>query len=117
MLDPGNLDALIGTVQVDATLGAAYLTDDRAKSFAEAEATLTKALLLALTMPLRTSSWASFNCKPNVQPKLSLNSSGRWRLIRIWPTRAHLIGLAKLFDGRGEETERDENGGASAFPS
>jgi TolB-like protein len=46
-LDPGNLDALVGTGQVDATLGAAHLTDDRVKSLAQAEAALTKALRLA----------------------------------------------------------------------
>ena len=46
-LDPGNLDALIGTVQVDAVFSATYQTDDRARALATTEATLTKALLRA----------------------------------------------------------------------
>ena len=51
-LDLGNLDALIGTAQVDATLGAAHLSDDRVKSLAEVEATLRKELLLASNNPI-----------------------------------------------------------------
>ena len=46
-LDPGNLDAWIGTGQVDAILSATYQTDDRANALARAETTLTKALLQA----------------------------------------------------------------------
>jgi hypothetical protein len=32
----------------------------------------------------------------------------RWRLIRTWQSCAE-VGLAKMFDGHAEETEREEN--------
>ena len=44
-LDPDNVDAFIGTAQVDAALGATQLTDDPIKALAAAEVALTKALL------------------------------------------------------------------------
>ena len=56
-LDPGNLDAWIGTGQVDAVLSATYQTDDRANALARAETTLTKGCCRPLTMPSRTSTW------------------------------------------------------------
>ena len=46
-LDPGNLNASIGTAQIDAILSATYQTDDRANALARAETTLTRALLRA----------------------------------------------------------------------
>ena len=46
-LDPGNLDAELGTAQVDAQLGNSYLTDDPRGHCAAAEAILTKVLSLA----------------------------------------------------------------------
>ena len=108
-LDPDNLDALIGTAQVDATLGAAHLTDDRAKSFAEAEATLTKALLLAPNNAVAH----QFMGLVQLQTKRATQAIAEFeRALALNPNladaRAH-VGLAKLFDGRGEETEREEN--------
>ena len=108
-LDPGNLDALIGTGQVDATLGAAHLTDDRVKSLAEAEATLTKALILAPNNAIAHEfmGLVQFQTKRATQAiselerSLALNPN-------LADARAH-IGNAKLFDGRGEETEREVN--------
>jgi tetratricopeptide (TPR) repeat protein len=108
-LDPGNLDALIGTGQVDATLGAAHLTDDRVKSLAEAEATLTKALILAPNNAIAHEfmGLVQFQTKRATQAiselerSLGLNPN-------LADARAH-IGNAKLFDGRGEETEREVN--------
>jgi TolB-like protein/Tfp pilus assembly protein PilF len=108
-LDPGNLDALIGTAQVDATLGAAHLSDDRVKSLAEAEATLRKALLLASNNPiahefmglLQLQTKRATQAVAELERSLALNPN-------LADARAH-IGLAKLFDGRGEETEGDEN--------
>ena len=46
-LDPGNLDAELGTAQVDAQLGNSYLTDDPRTYYAAAELMLTKVLSLA----------------------------------------------------------------------
>jgi Tfp pilus assembly protein PilF len=46
-LDPGNLDALIGTAAVDQAVAANYTSDDRPARIATAEATLTKMLSMA----------------------------------------------------------------------
>ena len=46
-LDPENIEALVGMASVDATIGSALLTDDRAARLAAAEAALIKALSLA----------------------------------------------------------------------
>ncbi len=45
-IDPGNLDALRGEGQVDYTVGAAYLSDDRDARLAAAEAEIAKVLAL-----------------------------------------------------------------------
>ena len=108
VLDPGNLDALIGTGQVDATLGSAYLTDDRIRSLAAAEATLTKALRLAPNnaiahefmgvVYLQTKRVAQGIAE--LERSLALNSN-------LAEARG-FIGLAKVFDGRAEEAEQHE---------
>ena len=46
-LDPGNIDALVGTAQADAEMAFGFLTEDRAVRLAGAETALTKALSLA----------------------------------------------------------------------
>jgi TolB-like protein len=46
-LDPGNLDAELGTAQVDTLLGNSYLIDDPREYYAAAEPILTKVLSLA----------------------------------------------------------------------
>ena len=46
-LDPGNIEALVGTAGVDSVSVALFLTDDRAARAAAAEAALTKVLSLA----------------------------------------------------------------------
>lgn len=43
-LDPGHVGAMVGVAMVDATVGAVYLTDDRAAHLKAAEARVTKAL-------------------------------------------------------------------------
>ena len=43
-LDPGNIGAMVGVALVDASIGAVFLTDDRAAHLVAAETTLTKAL-------------------------------------------------------------------------
>ena len=46
-LDAGNVEAMVGLALVDATTGAALMTDSSPKFFAAAETTLKKALSLA----------------------------------------------------------------------
>ena len=108
-LDPGNLDALIGTGQVDAVLSATYQTDDRANALARAETTLTKALLQASNNAVAH----QYIGLVLVQTKrVSQGIAEYERSLTLDPNLAEsraLIGLAKIFDGRAEETERDEN--------
>ena len=44
VLDPSNIDALVGTARVDVVIASSFLTDDRAPHLAAAEAVLTKVL-------------------------------------------------------------------------
>jgi TolB-like protein/class 3 adenylate cyclase/Flp pilus assembly protein TadD len=108
VLDPGNLDALIGTGQVDATLGSAYLTDDRVTSLAAAEATLTKALRLAPNNAIAH----EFMGLVYLQTKRAAHGIAELeRSLALNPNLAEahgFIGLAKVFDGRAEEAEQHE---------
>jgi TolB-like protein/Flp pilus assembly protein TadD len=108
VLDPGNLDALIGTGQVDATFGSAYLTDDRVRSLAAAEATLTKALRLAPNNAIAH----EFMGVVYLQTKRAAQGIAELeRSLALNPNLAEahgFIGLAKIFDGRAEEAEQHE---------
>ena len=46
-LDPGNIEALVGTARVDASTGASFMTNDRTANFTKAERTLTEVLSVA----------------------------------------------------------------------
>jgi TolB-like protein/class 3 adenylate cyclase/Flp pilus assembly protein TadD len=108
-LDPGNLDALIGTAQVDAVFSATYQTDDRAKALATAEATLTKALLRTPNNAVAHQYMGLVLVQTN---RVAQGIAEYERSLALDPNLAQsraLIGLAKIFDGRAEETERDEN--------
>jgi tetratricopeptide (TPR) repeat protein len=108
-LDPSNLDAWIGTAQVDAVLSATYQIDDRANALARAETTLTKALLRASN----NAAAHQYLGLVLVQTKrVSQGIAEYERSLMLDPNLAEsrgLIGLARIFDGRAEETERDEN--------
>jgi TolB-like protein/class 3 adenylate cyclase/Flp pilus assembly protein TadD len=108
-LDPGNLDALIGTAQVDAIFAATYQTDDLAGALATAEATLTRALLRATNNAIAH----QYLGLVLVQTKRVAQGIAEYeRSLALDPNVAEsraLIGLAKIFDGRAEETERDVN--------
>ena len=58
-LDPGNIEALVGTARVDVSIGASFLTDDRTAHFAAAESGLDQGSVPGPTTCLRPrSSWA-----------------------------------------------------------
>jgi len=104
-LDPGNLEALVGTATVDMLRGSNLMTDDRAASLAAAEATLTKTLALA-----PNHAWA--HCLMGII-KIYTNRAAQGiaeceralALDRNLAVAHGYIGLAKYFMGRGEETE------------
>jgi len=108
-LDPDNVDALIGTAQVDAISGASCLTDDAVKALAAAEVALTKALLLVPNSAIAHFYMGVVQRHTN-RPTHAIAEFER--ALALNPNLANAranIGLAKLFDGRAEETERDVN--------
>jgi TolB-like protein/class 3 adenylate cyclase len=105
-LDPGNLDAELGTAQVDAHLGFSYLIDDPHGIYAAAEPILTKVVSLA-----PNNAWAHY-WLGFVQINANRAAQGIAeceRALALDPNlaRAHgLMGMGKIFSGRPEETER-----------
>ena len=104
-LDPGNIDALIGTAAVDRVVGANYTRDDRAARLAAAEATLTKVLSLA---PNNASAHFHMCWCLIVTNRGAEGIAECERALTLDPNlaAAHAaIGWAKLANGRAEETE------------
>jgi tetratricopeptide (TPR) repeat protein len=97
------------TAQVDATLGAAQLTDDPVKTLAAAKVALTNALL---QVPNSTIAH-HFMGIVQLYTKRPIQAIAEFeRALALNPNLANAranIGLAKLFDGRAEETEGDVN--------
>ena len=104
-LDRGNLDAELGTAQVDAQLGLSYMTDDAPGHYAAAEPILTRVLSLA-----PNNAWAHY-WSGFVQINSHRAAQGIAeceRALALDPNlaRAHaLMGVGKIFSGRPEETE------------
>ena len=104
-LDPGNIEALIGTAAVDFNRGANFFADDRVASLAAAEAALTKALSAAPqhaqaqfflgAVHIYTARAAQGIAECEQALALDRNLAG-----------AHaMIGMAKNMLGRSDETE------------
>jgi TolB-like protein/Flp pilus assembly protein TadD len=104
-LDPGNIEALVGVAMIDYINGVVLRPDDRVARLAVAEATLTKVLSLA-----PSHAWA--HCWLGaVQIHTNREVQGIAECERALALDANLanahgiIGFAKYFLGRGEETE------------
>ncbi|WP_375775568.1 adenylate/guanylate cyclase domain-containing protein [Bradyrhizobium sp. ma5] len=104
-LDPGSIDALVGLANIDATIGLAFLTDDRAARLAAAEANLTKALKIAprhalahkILGLLQVSTKRATQGITHLQQALEIDRNS---------ADAHAyMGNAKYLLGRGSETE------------
>jgi tetratricopeptide (TPR) repeat protein len=105
MLDPGNVEAMVGMALTSVRLAATHTRDDRAASLAEAEALATRALSLAPEMAL------AHLCLGCVQIYTNRAAQGISECERalaldrnLADAHAH-IGLAKYFTGHAEETE------------
>ncbi len=104
-LDPGNLDALLGTAAVDLQVVTGYQTDDRPVRFAAVEATLTKVLSQS-----PNNAWAHLlMCRVEIQTNRGAQGIAECeRALALNPNLASahaLIGLAKVFNGHPEQTE------------
>ncbi len=104
-LDPGNIEALVGTAGVDLGSVALFLTDDRAVRAAAAEAALTKVLSLAPNHAVAQSllgavyTWTNRAAEGITKCEYALALDQNL-------ARAHSgMGMAKVFIGRAEETE------------
>ena len=109
VLDPENIEAMVGLARVDTSLGASFMTDDYSARLAAAETTIMRVLSLAPNHALAhvTLGVAQIFTKraaqgiAECQQALALDRN---------LARAHaLIGFAKFFLGRGAETETHIN--------
>jgi TolB-like protein len=104
-LDPGHVEALVAIAAVDSSIGANFMVDDRDARFAAAEAAVTRALTMSPQHPrghlvlgsvLNVTRRAAQGIR-ECELALALDQNF---------ADAHgLIGLAKVFLGRGAETE------------
>ncbi|QIO36153.1 adenylate/guanylate cyclase domain-containing protein [Bradyrhizobium sp. 1(2017)] len=109
VLDPGNIEAMVGLARVNTSLGASFMTDDYSARLAAAETTIMRVLSLAPNHALahvtlgNTQIFTKRGAQgiAECQQALALDRN---------LARAHaLIGLAKFFLGRGAETETHIN--------
>ena len=104
-LDPNNVEALIGAAGVEITLAGAYTTDDRAARLATARAALTKAFSLAPGHALAHLFLGRLLIFSNHGHQAIAECERALALDRNLAAAHAIIGLAKLFIGRSEETE------------
>jgi TolB-like protein len=104
-LDPSNIEALVGIAFVDLTSFSIFLTDDRAARAAAAEAALTKVLSLAPNHAMAQYVLGSFHIHTNRAAEGIAKCEHALALDRNLGLAHSMIGLAKLFTGRAEETE------------
>jgi tetratricopeptide (TPR) repeat protein len=104
-LDPGNIEALVGTAYVDSTSIALFLTDDRVARAAAAEATLTKVLSLAPNHAYAQYLLGYVYIFTNRAAEGITKCEHALALNRNLAAAHSMIGLAKVYIGRAEETE------------
>jgi len=104
-LEPGNVEALVGTALVNTLIGANLFTDDRIEHLTAAEAAVTRALSLAPNHPMAHCVLGLVQTFTNRAAQGIAECERALALDRNL-ARAHgQIGLAKLYLGRGGETE------------
>jgi tetratricopeptide (TPR) repeat protein len=104
-LDPGNVEALVGTALVDWSVGAAFLTGDKAARLAAAEAALIRVLSLAPEHALAHQIMGGVQIWTNRAAQGIAECERALALDRNVANAHGLIGLAKSLIGRAEETE------------
>jgi TolB-like protein len=105
MLDPLNVEALVGLAAVDANVGGGLFTTDRAARLAAAEVALTKALSLAPKNALAHQTMGHVQIFTNRAAQGIAELERALSLDRNLASAHGLIGLAKFTLGRSEETE------------
>jgi TolB-like protein/class 3 adenylate cyclase len=104
-LEPGNVEALVGTALVDVGIATTFLPDNRIERLTTAEAAVTKALCLAPNHPLAHFVLGMVQIFTDRVAQGIAECERALALDRNL-ARAHAnIGVAKLLIGRGVETE------------
>jgi len=104
-LDPENVEAMVGLARVDAMIGAALMTDDWSARLTLAEATLTKALSLAPNHAVAHMLLGIVQVVTKRAAQGIAQCEHALALDRNLAPAHAVIGGAKFFLGRGEETE------------
>jgi TolB-like protein/class 3 adenylate cyclase len=104
-IDPLNVEALVGTAQVDASMGASVLTEDRIMYLTRAERTLCEVLCMA---PQHAFAHAVMGLVQMVTNRAAQGIAECERALALDRNLAHahgFIGLAKTYIGCAAETE------------
>jgi TolB-like protein/DNA-binding winged helix-turn-helix (wHTH) protein/Flp pilus assembly protein TadD len=104
-LDPGNIEALVGSARVNAAIGANLMRDDWIAHFAAAKAAITRALSHAPNHARAHSVLGLVLTFTNRAVQGIAECERALALDRNLADAHGFIGLAKHFLGRGEETE------------
>jgi tetratricopeptide (TPR) repeat protein len=104
-LDPGNIEALVGSARVDLVTVNNYVTDDRTAHAAAAEDALTKVLSLAPNHALAQNILGGVYIWTNRAAEGITKCEHALALDRNLAGAHSYIGMAKIFIGRAEETE------------
>jgi TolB-like protein len=104
-LDPGNIEALVGTAFVDWNFVSLFFADDRAARAAAAEAALTKVLSLAPNHALAQYVLGGVYIQTNRAAEGITKCEHALAVDRNLAAAHSTIGAAKAFIGRAEETE------------
>jgi len=104
-LDPSNIEALVGTAQVDFASIANFLSGDRRADVAAAEAALTKVLSLAPNHARAHYLLGSIRIHTNRAAEGTAKCKHALGLDRNLADAHVRIGIARLFTGAAEETE------------
>jgi TolB-like protein/class 3 adenylate cyclase len=115
-LDPNNLDAMVGSAQVDFTLARWFLTDDRPALFAAAEKTLTKVLSSA---PGHAAAHFWFGYLEIYTRRVVQGLANCERALSLDPNLAiahAALGLGKAFIGQLEEMQTHAEQGLRLSP-
>ncbi len=104
-LDPGNIDALVGSARVDAWRASRFLASDRAARLAAAEAALTKTLSVAPNHAWAHCLLGGVQINTNRAVQGIAECERALALDRNLAAAHGRIGLAKYFVGRSDETE------------
>ncbi|MBR0698061.1 adenylate/guanylate cyclase domain-containing protein [Bradyrhizobium lablabi] len=104
-LDPGNIEALVGAAGATLNQGATFVGDDRAARLAAAEGSLIKALSTAPEHPLAHMYLGAVQIFTNRATQGIYECERALALDRNLANAHAWIGVAKLYMGRGQETE------------